>query len=109
MRRTWENITEFENGNINIRLSAEDVKEISHADDRYNLTLEVILNLLFWLDLYPVGYPVTLGNDCGGYTLYCYNSGLEYLLLDRDVMKISEGKTVKIYGHPATEDTLELI
>lgn len=109
MRRAHENITEFENGNINIRLSAEDVKEISHADDSYNATLETILNLLYWLDLYVIGDPVILGNDCGGYTLYCYNSGLEYILTDRDVMKISEGKTAKIYGHPATEDTLELI
>ena len=108
MRRAHENITEFKNGNINIRLSVEDVMKISEADDKYNTALEIILNTLWWLDLYVIGDPVILGNDCGGYLLYCYNNELEYILIDRDVMKISEGKTAKIYGHPATKDTLEL-
>jgi hypothetical protein len=94
-------ITEYKNGNINIKFSPDAIKDINSG--RYS-DIEVISWLLDSLDTYFISDEYCLSNYDMGATLYNCNSDLCYIISFSDIENILKaGKTLKLYGHTPDE------
>lgn len=100
-------IKEFENGNINIKLSVDAIADINAG--KYS-DIEVISWLLNDLDCYFIGEEFCLSNFDMGVSIYNYYSDLVYILAFSDIInKLMQNKTLKLYAATPTADDRALI
>ena len=95
-------IREFENGNLNIRLEPETIKE---PDFCAAYGVEKLQWILDSLDCYFFDEGCA-GNDEMYMKIYNFNADRVYtILLSRDIdEKFLKGKTVKLYAHKPDEE-----
>lgn len=100
-------IKEFENGNINIKLSVDAIANINAG--KYS-DIEVISWLLDGLDCYFIGEQFCLSNFDMGVSIYNCYSDLVYILAFSDIInKLMQNKTLKLYATTPTADDRILI
>ena len=100
-------IKEFENGNINIKLSADTIANINAG--KYS-DIEVLSWLLDDLDCYYIGEEFCLSNFDMGISIYNCYSDLVYILAFSDIInKLMKNKTLKLYAATPTADDRLLI
>lgn len=91
----------YKNGNIDIRIDKDTLKELRNkcGNDRltyYNQIYYIVCTELDSYDTCVVGDPFCMGNDCIAYKLYCYRTDKSGILLDRDIYKLMSGSCIKI-------------
>lgn len=97
------NIKYFKNGNINIKLDADEIEAIKDTCNRWNTAAELVtLDVLFnsaELDFIPgVDLYGSAGNSNIYFNLYNARTGHEYNPLDIDIIRAATGATLKLYG-----------
>ncbi len=105
--RTNENIKEFNNGNINIKLDnglIEDIK-VGHVS-----VIEILSSVLDSLDCYLIGEEFCISNFDMGVLVYNVYSDKVYILSFGDIEdKLLKGQTMKLYARiPDDEDRNEI-
>ena len=100
-------ITEYKNGNINIKLSSDAIKDINIG--RYS-DIECLSWLLDSIDCTFIGDEFCLSNFDMGAMIYNYYSDLCYIISFSDIESVLKaGKTLKLYGYKPSEDDREQI
>ena len=101
------NIKYFKNGNFNLKLDADELQELQELTARsYTSEVAYILTLLD---------DIALADQCeqcaSNYTMcyvfYNFYTGREYCPIYEDFCKLSQGATVKFYGHKITDQELK--
>jgi hypothetical protein len=96
-------LTKFNNGNINLKLEKEDLKELSENPNSLMYVLSE--NLFFWNDMYFVGEDFCLSNYDMGINVVDANRGEIYVMSYNDMInKLAKGKTVKLYPADYTKE-----
>lgn len=95
--------TQFDNGNLNIRIEKEDLEDYL-KDQVFFLS-----DLLWHLSCEFVGESFCLGNADTGHLIYNYSKDCCYIFSWRELETLAEGNTVKLYAHKPTEEERELI
>ena len=94
VKNFWYEGRRFANGNLNIRFSPEEIEEVM---DSQNAAIALVCNKLDAFDCTPVtGYPESLGNANWYLEFECAYNGMNYRLLDLDLITLLTGKTVKL-------------
>lgn len=97
-------IKEYGNGNLTLKLDADTIENINSGRCR-DTALYYIGELLWSLDTYIIGDPISLGNYDAGYILYNVNSDNLYILSGEDINNAESGKMIRLYAHkPDTEE-----
>ena len=100
-------IREFNNGNINIKLSVDTIADINAG--KYS-DIEVLSWLLNDLDCYFISDQFCLSNFDMGVSIYNCYSDLVYILAFSDIInKLMQNKTLKLYAATPTADDRSLI
>lgn len=104
--RRHEYIREFENGNINFRLSTELLEQIKEGKISQ---IEAIGWTLDELDCYLVGEEYCIGNALGmAVDVYNAHSDYCYMLVFKDIEEVlMAGKTLKLYAREPDETDRE--
>lgn len=103
MYRKNDCISEFKNGNINIKFDQFTLEKASR--DFFG----VLADILDSLDCYFVGDFYCFGNDCGAIDIYNLHSDFIYRFTDRNEMNIKAGKSIKLYANIPDQDDRENI
>lgn len=107
MRRNHENIKEFNNGNINIRFSPEQIAELKTGKIS---AVEVLSWALDEIDCYFIGESYCLNNFTTGATIYNAYSDLCYVIDFSDVETVlMSGRCLKLYARKPDEQDRETI
>ena len=97
------NMTQCKNGNLNIRIDKEDLEDFNNdqvfflSDQLWNMNCEFI------------GETFCLNNWETGHLVYNNYMDCCYIFPWRELEKLAQGKTVKLYAHKPTEVERELI
>ena len=106
------NIKYFKNGNINIKLDADEIQDIN-ALKNYRMDCienEVLATLLDSCELDFI--PANDLTGCAGnynmyYSLYNAYTGFEYTPLDTDFLNAAAGKTLKLYARKINDAEMQ--
>lgn len=97
----------FENDNLNIRFSPDEIQDIK--DGKYS-KIELLSNKLACFDTYFIGEEYCLSNYTTGYTLYSAYAAKVLTLKLSDVDSVlMKGKTLKLYARKPDNEDLEII
>lgn len=100
-------IKEFQNGNINIRLSADAIETIKSGKES---DIFIISELFYWVDTYFVGDHFCLSNYDMGALLYNNYSDKCYIIAFSDIENtLMQGHTLKLYGFEPSENDRQTI
>lgn len=107
MLRNYDYIREFNNNNINIKLSPDYLTDIENGKIS---DIEAISWTLEEIDCYFVGEEFCLSNyDMGAMIYNCY-SDMVYIISFSDIERVLKaGKTLKLYARKPDEDDREII
>lgn len=97
MKRKNNNCKLFKNGNLNIKLSKNEIQDFN--SDR----ILFIDDLLSWMDCYFIGETYCLSNYETGHTIYNTYMDCCYVFNWNFLEDLANGKTVKLFARP-TED-----
>lgn len=103
MLRITDYCKEYKNGNITIKFDS-DLIELAKRD-----SLLALASALETIDCYFIGETFNLSNYETGHLIYNYYSDLVYIFAWRDLKKLQQGKTVKIFARIPDETERELI
>lgn len=107
MRRSHENIKEFNNGNINFRFTREQITELKTGKIS---AVEVISWILDEIDCYFIGESYCLSNFTTGATIYNAYSDLCYVIDFSDIETVlMSGRYLKLYARKPDENDREII
>lgn len=104
-------IIEFKNGNFNLKYSKEE--QFNFDFNEYNLMKEfyyILENLLDFDNTYTIGNFECAGNDEMLIRLYNERMNKVYIMLvQRDIMKLVTGETLKLIAHEPDDYENQLI
>lgn len=107
MKRNYDNIKEFNNGNINFRFTPEQIAELKTGKIS---AVEVISWILDEIDCYFIGEQYCLSNYTTGATIYNAYSDLCYIIDFSDVETVlMSGRYLKLYARKPDEQDRETI
>lgn len=95
--------TQFKNGNINVKIEKEDLEDFK-KDQVFFLS-----DLLWWMNCEFIGETFCLGNFKTGHLIYNSYMDCCYIFAWSDLVKLAEGKSVKLYAREVTDEDRELI
>jgi hypothetical protein len=101
--RKHDESLQFRNGNLNLKISKEDLKEFNKDQVLF------LSDLLFWFDCEFIGETFFLSNYDTGHIIY--NSYMDcwyifnWVLLDT----LATGKTVKLYARKMDDEMREMV
>ena len=106
MTMNWsaDNVREFKNGNLNIKLHGTEEIEEFRKDFMF-----AISEILWHTDSYLVGEPFNLSNYDQGIFVYNCRLDLCYTMSLTDVWNLVNGKTMKLYARKLDECDRELV
>lgn len=100
-------IKEFQNGNMNIKFEPwglENIRNGKFSD------IELLNELLFWVDTYFIGDEFCLSNYDMGATLYNCNFDKIYIISFSDIDTVlKSGKTLKLYARTPDHDDRDFL
>lgn len=107
MSRKFDGMTEFKNGNVNIKFDYDEIEQIKSG--RVS-DIEILFNKLSDMDIMMFGEQFCVSNFDMGCMLYsCFNDKT-YMLVFSDIEKyLMQGKTLKLYARVPDEEDREQI
>ena len=107
MKRTNENIKEFNNGNLSIRFPVEYRGKLKSG---VVSAIEVLSWVLDEFDCYFIGEEFCLGNDAMGAMIYNLHSDLVYIINFNDIENVlAAGRWLRLYARIPDECDREII
>lgn len=103
MLRTGDNFKQFKNGNINIKLDHDTIKDLEQDE------ILTISDVLYWADCYFIGDTYCLSNFETGHTVYNNYLDVIYIFPWSYLDELRQGKTVKLIAIKPDEDDREMI
>ena len=103
MLRTTDYCKEYKNGNITIKFDRELIELAKHD------SVLALASALETADCYFIGETFNLSNYETGHLIHNCYSDLVYIFAWRDLEKLQQGKTVKIFARIPDESDRELI
>lgn len=103
MKRIKNNCKLFENRNLNIKISKEDMAEFNKDNILF------LDDLLFWMDCYFIGETYCLSNYETGHTIYNSYMDCCYIFPWNEIENLKKGKTIKLYAHDVEDWEREII
>lgn len=105
-------VKEFKNGNINIRLEKDEIKQLninetSEAD--FWKLYAFVGALLDNIDCDYLGDFYSRGNSCQAIDIYNHRTDRIFTICDYEFYSLSEGLTVKLIGRKPTEDESKIL
>ena len=105
-------VKEFKNGNINIRLDRDEIKQLNIDETSENDFWKLyafVGTLLDSIDCDYLGDFYSMGNSIQAIDIYNHRTDRIFTICDFEFYSIAEGLMVKLIGRKPTEDESEIM